>query len=102
MPDGLILGYEMGRRTISDLKDLALPTLEKAIDVYETMANLLHPCRVIGVFVNGQHISNDDAVSAECEQIEKRLGLPACDVIRHGPEKLVEAVKKMKSERSRS
>jgi hypothetical protein len=38
-------------------------------------------------------------VAAECERIEKRLGLPTCDVIRHGPDKLVEAVKKLKNER---
>ncbi len=96
IPDGLILGYEMGRRVISDVNDFPLPTLEKTIEVYETMANLMHPCRVIGIFVNGQHFPNDDDVAAECEQIEKRLGLPACDVIRHGPGKLVEAVRKLK------
>ncbi|MCC6127200.1 MAG: DUF1611 domain-containing protein [Pirellulales bacterium] len=99
MPDGLILGYEMGRRVISDVNDFPLPTLEKAVEVYETMANIMNPCRVIGVFVNGQHFPHDDEVAAECERIEKRLGLPTCDVIRHGPGKLVEAVRKMKRER---
>jgi uncharacterized NAD-dependent epimerase/dehydratase family protein len=99
MPDGLILGYEMGRRVIGDINDFVLPTLEKTIEVYETMANIMHPCRVIGVFVNGQHFPHDDDVAAECAQVEKRLGLPACDVIRHGPGKLVEAVKKLKQER---
>jgi uncharacterized NAD-dependent epimerase/dehydratase family protein len=98
MPDGLIVGYEMGRRTISDLNDFTLPTLEKTIEVYETMANLVHPCRVVGVFVNGQHFG-DEELAAECAQVEKRLGLPACDVIRQGPGKLVEAVKKLKKER---
>jgi uncharacterized NAD-dependent epimerase/dehydratase family protein len=99
MPDGLILGYEMGRRTVFDLTDCILPSLEKTVEVYETMANLMHPCRVIGIFVNGQHFPNDDDVSAECERVEKSLGLPVCDVIRHGPEKLVAAVRKMKQER---
>jgi len=99
MPDGLVLGYEMGRRAIGDVNDFPLPTLEKAVEVYETMANLMHPCRVIGVFVNGQHAQNDDDVAAECERVERRLGLPACDVIRHGPGKLVEAVWKMKIQR---
>jgi uncharacterized NAD-dependent epimerase/dehydratase family protein len=101
MPDGLILGYEMGRRVISDVNDFPLPTLEKAVEVYETMSNLMNPCRVIGIFVNGQKFPIDDDVAAECERVEKRLGLPTCDVIRHGPGKLVEAVKKMKNERGR-
>jgi uncharacterized NAD-dependent epimerase/dehydratase family protein len=51
----------------------------------------MHPCRVIGVAVNGQEFS-DEAVAGECEQVGRRLGLPACDVIRHGPKRLVDAV----------
>jgi uncharacterized NAD-dependent epimerase/dehydratase family protein len=98
MPDGLILGYEMGRCTVFGLEDVPLAPLEKAVEVYETMANLMHPCRVIGIFVNGQHFPNDDEVAAECDRVERRLGLPTCDVIRHGPGKLVEAVMKLKKE----
>jgi uncharacterized NAD-dependent epimerase/dehydratase family protein len=93
MPDGLILCYEMGRKVISDMQDVILPPPEKIIEIYEKMANLMHPCRVIGVAVNGQHFPRDDDVAAECERVERRLGLPACDVIRHGPVKLVAAVK---------
>jgi uncharacterized NAD-dependent epimerase/dehydratase family protein len=56
---------------------------------------------VIGIFVNGQHAPHDDDVAAECARIESRLGLPACDVIRHGPRKLVEATAKLlKAKRS--
>ena len=46
--------------------------------------------------VNGQKFP-DDAVAAECEEVSRRLGLPACDVIRHGPDRLVEAVLRLKS-----
>jgi uncharacterized NAD-dependent epimerase/dehydratase family protein len=95
MPDGLILCYEMGRTAISGMENIPLPPLEKLIGLYETMANIMHPCRVIGIAVNGQRFG-DDAVAAECEQVERRLGLPTCDVIRHGPQKLVEAVLQLK------
>jgi uncharacterized NAD-dependent epimerase/dehydratase family protein len=91
MPDGLILCYEMGRKAISGMEDIALPPLEKVVEFYEAAANIMHPCRVIGVAPNGQYFA-DDEVAAECQRVGRQLGLPACDVIRQGPEKLVEAV----------
>jgi uncharacterized NAD-dependent epimerase/dehydratase family protein len=96
MPDGLILGYEMGRSMVYGMDDFRLPALEKVIEVYETMANLMHPCRILGIFVNGRCFPADE-VAAECERTERRFGLPTCDVIRQGPEKLVEAVTRMKN-----
>jgi uncharacterized NAD-dependent epimerase/dehydratase family protein len=94
MPDGLILCYEMGREVVFGMASVPLPPLEKVIEFYEAAANLMHPCRVIGVAVNGQKYA-DTEVAAECERVERRLGLPACDVIRHGPDRLVEAVVKL-------
>jgi hypothetical protein len=91
MPDGLILCYEMGREVFFGMETIRLPPLEKVIEFYEAAANIMHPCRVVGVAVNGQKFS-DDAVAAECDRVGRRLGLPACDVIRHGPQKLVDAV----------
>ncbi len=95
MPHGLILCYEMGRRVIFGMEHVSLPPLRKTVDFYEAAANLMHPCRVVGVAVNGQRFS-DGEVAAECERVEDELGLPTCDVIRHGPEKLVEAVVQLK------
>ena len=89
-PHGLILCYEMGRLAIFGMEDHPLPPLPSVIDFYEAAANIMHPCRVIGVAVNGQKFS-DAQVEAECRRVEAELGLPACDVIRQGPTKLVEA-----------
>jgi uncharacterized NAD-dependent epimerase/dehydratase family protein len=94
-PNGLILCYEMGRQFIFDMEDVPLPPLHRVVEFYEAAANIMHPCRVIGVAVNGQKFS-DDAVAAECDRVSSSLGLPACDVIRHGPDKLVEAVSQLR------
>jgi len=91
IPDGMILCYEMGRKVIYGMEEFPLPPLAKVRDFYEAAANLMHPCRVIGVAVNGNKFS-DAEVAAECGRVGRELGLPACDVLRHGPEKLVEAV----------
>jgi uncharacterized NAD-dependent epimerase/dehydratase family protein len=94
MPHGLIACYEMGRKAVFGMPAVPLPSLRKVVDFYETAANLMHPCRVIGIAVNGIQFS-DASVEAECARVEDEFQLPACDVIRHGPGKLVEAVRKM-------
>lgn len=91
MPHGLILCYEMGRQAVFGMENVPLAPLEKVIEFYESAAQIMHPCRVIGVAVNGQRFS-DEAVAAECDRVGRRLGLPACDAIRHGPGELVRAV----------
>jgi uncharacterized NAD-dependent epimerase/dehydratase family protein len=96
-PDGLVYCYEMGREVIYGMEDYRLPPHEKVIEFYEAATNIVHPCRVIGVAVNGQRFQ-DDEVNAECCRVQRQLGLPTCDVIRHGPHKLVEAATQLKQE----
>jgi len=98
MPDGLILCYEMGRRAVFGMEDIPLAPLSKVIEFYEAAANIMHPCRIIGMAVNGQKFP-DDTVAAECRRVEGELGLPACDVLRHGPDKLVAAVMELKKKK---
>lgn len=95
IPDGLILCYEMGRDRIFGMEQYPLPSLKRAIEVYEMAANVMHPCRVIGVAINGNTFS-DAEVQAERERVRRELGLPACDVVRHGPDELVDAVLALK------
>ena len=98
MPDGLILCYEMGRTAVFGMEQVRLKPLAEVRRFYETAANILYPCRTVGVAVNG-HRFNDDEVAAECDRVESELGLPACDVIRHGPGKLVAAVGQLRDSR---
>ncbi|NQT40069.1 MAG: DUF1611 domain-containing protein [Planctomycetes bacterium] len=91
MPDGLILCYEMGREVIFGMEDFPIPELGKVREFYEAAANIMHPCRVIGVAVNGSKFSAAE-VADECRRVGNELGLPACDLIRHGPDTLVDAV----------
>jgi uncharacterized NAD-dependent epimerase/dehydratase family protein len=95
MPDGLVMVYEMGRTMIAGMEPLPLPPLNQAIEYYETTARIMHPCRVIGVAVNGRAFS-DAEVAAECDRVGRELGLPVCDVLRHGPDALVEAALALK------
>jgi uncharacterized NAD-dependent epimerase/dehydratase family protein len=97
MPDGLILCYEMGRRVVQGMPEVPLPSLQRVRDVYETAAAVMHPCRTIGVSINGHEFSGAE-VDAERDRVGEELGLPACDVVRHGSDELVEAVLRLKRE----
>ncbi|HUP77888.1 MAG TPA: DUF1611 domain-containing protein, partial [Pirellula sp.] len=56
----------------------------------EVMANLRHPCKIIGIAITSRTLNHDEAL-AEVARAEDMYGLPACDVYRTGAEKLVQA-----------
>lgn len=97
VPDGLILCYEVGRTVINGLEHVKIPSLAQLRVAYEMMANLMHPCRVIGVAMNSRELTAQEA-AAERARVSDELGLPACDIFRDGPEPLVEAVLALKDE----
>ena len=97
MPDGLILCYEVGRTMVRRMEHLPLPSLNEQRRLFETMASVMHPCRVIGIGMNSQYVTPEQA-EKERERMEAEMGLPVCDVIRHGPETLVSAVLEQKEE----
>jgi uncharacterized NAD-dependent epimerase/dehydratase family protein len=91
MPHGLIMVYEAGRKTVYGMDYVSLTPLPKLVEAYEMLASLAIPSRLIGVAVNSRLLSPDDA-EIECERVRHELGVPACDVIRHGPGDMVDAV----------
>ncbi|HLA84986.1 MAG TPA: DUF1611 domain-containing protein [Thermoguttaceae bacterium] len=97
-PDGIILVCQLGREFLDDGGRFPIVPIERLRPFIEEAANLVHPCRSIGVAVNGRGFP-DDQVAAECERLEASLGLPTCDVLRHGPEKLVQAVLNLQQEK---
>lgn len=97
MPHGLIMVYEAGRTHLYNMPEFSLVSLKHMISVYETMANLMNPCRVIGVAMNSRLLTDEQA-EVERERVKAELGLPVCDVFRHGPDDLVHAVLDLRTE----
>jgi uncharacterized NAD-dependent epimerase/dehydratase family protein len=95
MPQGVILCYEAGRTEVSGMEGVPLVPLSVLRELYETMASMMHPSRVIGVAINGRLLS-DSQLEEERGRIREELGLPVCDVYRHGPDELVGAVLTLK------
>jgi uncharacterized NAD-dependent epimerase/dehydratase family protein len=90
-PHGMILCYEPGRPSALGLEHVGLPPLEQIIHLYETMAGIRAPCEVIGIAMNSRNMTDEQA-TAERTRIRDQFGLPVCDVLRHGPDDLIDAV----------
>lgn len=97
-PHGLILVYEVGRTAITDVEHIPIPPLATIKQIYETMANVNvdFRCRVLGIAMNSRRISAAEA-EIERQRVRAEFNLPVCDVIRHGPDELVDAILKFKA-----
>ncbi|MAT68654.1 MAG: hypothetical protein CMJ58_03945 [Planctomycetaceae bacterium] len=94
VPHGMIMCYEVGRTAVHGMEHIPLQPLDRLVRVYEEMASLMGPSRVIGVGMNSRRLGPDEA-EAEREKVGNLLGLPVCDVFRDGPDALAEAVLQM-------
>lgn len=91
-PDALILCTEPTRAHMRGLPEYQQPSLEELRDTALTLARVGNPnCKVVGISVNTQHLSDADA-TAHCAAVEKRMGLPTVDPFRHGAARLVDAL----------
>jgi uncharacterized NAD-dependent epimerase/dehydratase family protein len=91
VPHGLILVYEAGRKNVLGMDYMPLPSLKKIVEANELMAAFAYPAKVIGVAMNSRLLKADEA-EAERERVRRELGVPVCDVIRHGSDDLVDAI----------
>ena len=96
-PDGLLFCYEAGREHVKGLDKIPIVPLKTQITAFETMANLRHPCKFIGIAVNTRTLT-PQAAATEVARVEQELGLPACDVYRDGADKLVQAAVRLREE----
>lgn len=97
IPHGLIMVYEAGRPHISGMEWVPLTPLPRLIKVYEELASLAMPTRFIGIAMNSRLLT-PKAAEVERDKVRRELGLPVCDVFRHGPEELVNAVLELQKE----
>lgn len=100
-PHAMIFVYEIGRETVTGVDHVRIPPLKRMIEINEMMASVERPTRVIGIAMNSRRVSDAEA-NAERESVRKETGLPVCDLIRHGPDELVDAILKFDQSRSRA
>ncbi len=91
-PDAIVLAHEPTRTHMRGLPTYDLPSLEALRDMVLPIARVANPeCQIVGISVNTQHLSDEDAKACVAE-IEDRMGLPTTDPFRYGAAKLVDAL----------
>ena len=91
VPHGMIMVYEAGRQNVLWHGLREAHAAGEVVEVYEMMASLAMPSKVIGVAMNSRLLNPEDA-EKERDRVRRELGVPVCDVIRHGPGDMVDAV----------
>jgi len=87
LPDAMILCHYPGREKIKSYQ-IEIPSLTEMIRLHEDIARPVKPSKVIGVSLNTQSMTEEEAMR-EIAKVEKQTGLPAIDPVRFGCEKLV-------------
>ena len=91
-PDALVVCHEPTREHMRGLPGYKLPTMQQVADTALALAKVGNPdCKVVGLAVNTQHMSEEDA-KAYLAKAEAEMGLPATDPFRFGAGKLVDAL----------
>jgi uncharacterized NAD-dependent epimerase/dehydratase family protein len=91
-PDLLILVHKAGATALRNYPDLPIPPLSELIAAYETVARRVRPTRVAAVALNTSALDSDDAAREAIAAAESETGLAADDVVRFGPERVLDAV----------
>jgi uncharacterized NAD-dependent epimerase/dehydratase family protein len=68
---------------------LPMPDLEKEIEMLEMFSN----AKVIGITLNHENMT-DRKIQDTVNDYEERFGIPCCDVLRHGCNKLIDSVRR--------
>jgi uncharacterized NAD-dependent epimerase/dehydratase family protein len=91
-PDALVLCHDPTRRHLNGYAEFPIPSLEDAAELYLRLARLTNPAvQLVGVSLNTSKL-HDDARTEVLADSEQRLGVPACDSLRIGIDRVANRV----------
>jgi uncharacterized NAD-dependent epimerase/dehydratase family protein len=91
-PDLLVVVHKAGATALRNYPDLPIPPLGELIAAYESVARPVRPARVAAVALNTADLGSDDEARAAIAAAESDTGLIADDVVRFGPDRILDAV----------
>jgi uncharacterized NAD-dependent epimerase/dehydratase family protein len=91
-PDLLVLVHKAGAGTIRNYPELAIPPLPELVAAYEGVARRVRPTRVAAIALNTAELDSDEAAREAIAAAQAETALVADDVVRFGPERVLDAV----------
>jgi uncharacterized NAD-dependent epimerase/dehydratase family protein len=91
-PDLLVLVHKAGAAGIRNYPDLPIPPLPELVVAYEGVARRVHPARVAAIALNTADLESDEDAREVIAAAQAETSLVADDVVRFGPERVLDAV----------
>jgi len=85
----IVLAHDPTRKDHHDYEGFPIQSLERSIELYESLAESVSGGKVIGIAIDGEKMSDEEIIKFK-EKVESELGLPAEDVLRFGAGKFFE------------
>ena len=92
MPDGLMLCHHATRPTFRNWERFEMPSIAQYLRAYAAVTDPICPTTIVGGSLNTSGLDEDATARDAIETYEREIGAPATDVIRFGPEKLLDAI----------
>jgi uncharacterized NAD-dependent epimerase/dehydratase family protein len=92
-PQAIVLVHHATRKLVNHYTIPIWP-LARHVKIYEELAEMINPAKVVGIVLNCADMSEEEARRAVAEA-EEETGLPVTDVIRFGAGKIVAALEEM-------
>jgi uncharacterized NAD-dependent epimerase/dehydratase family protein len=87
-----VLVHKAGATALRNYPDLPIPPLAELIAAYERVAAPVRTATVAAIALNTADVSSDDEARAAITAAQAETGLVADDVVRFGPERILDAV----------
>jgi uncharacterized NAD-dependent epimerase/dehydratase family protein len=91
-PDLLVLVHKAGAAALRNYPDLPIPPLPELVAAYEGVARRVRPARVAAIALNTADLEGDEDAREAIAAAQAETGLVADDVVRFGPERVLDAV----------
>jgi uncharacterized NAD-dependent epimerase/dehydratase family protein len=90
-PDALILVHRPGAHAIRNYPDVPLPSLPELVQAYEAVVRPVRPARVAAIALNTSAL-DEPVARAAIDEAQAACGVVADDVVRFGPDRVLDAV----------
>jgi uncharacterized NAD-dependent epimerase/dehydratase family protein len=91
-PDLLVLVHKAGATALRNYPNLPIPPLPELVTAYESVARRVRPARVAAIALNTSALDSDERAREAIAAAQAETGLVADDVVRFGPERVLDAV----------
>lgn len=92
MPDGLVLCDNATRTEFRNWEQFEMPTIEQYLESYRAVTAPLFSTQVVAGSLNTSGLDSDSEARDAIETFERKIEAPATDVIRFGPDELLDAI----------